>query len=89
MAGGMYRFTIYVDSDTVAALSWLSAMVRAPKMYLGGELLKRAVEQAVNELHDKLEQELLDMDEERTDQVPEIPFEMLDDEPDYSPEDVE
>ena len=43
MAGKIYRFTIYADDDTIADLSWLAAMTRTPKMYLGGELLKLAL----------------------------------------------
>jgi hypothetical protein len=58
-------------------------------MYLGGELLKRAVEQAVNELQDMLDQELTDMDEERCDMEPDLYDAMLDDEPDFGPEGAE
>jgi predicted transcriptional regulator len=89
MSGKIYRFTIYADDDTIAALSWLAAMTRTPKMYLGGELLKRSVEQAVNELQDMLDQELTDMDEARSDAEPDLYDAMLDDEPDLGSYDAE
>jgi hypothetical protein len=64
-------------------------MTRTPKMYLGGELLKRAVEQAVNELQDMLDQELTDMDEARSDEEPGLYDAMLFDESDLEPYDAE
>lgn len=76
----LIRFTLYVEPDVVAALSWLAVMTGSPKMYLAGELLKKAVDEAVNDLMERQEQALLDLDEERSDEEPPLSFMDVDDE---------